>query len=195
LRLTQKLGKRWYFANVSKKGGSYNITRTARIDMDLALTIFLLSLGFIIALIAIAGSILPVIPGPPLSLLSLLIISFEKDWQPFSSNFLIIMGIIALVLVVIDYIVPAIGAKKFGASRIGLAGSIIGMIIGFFVFPPFGIFIGTFLGAVIGELISGKKGEAAIKIGIGTFVGNLAGIALKLSFSIFILVMYISALF
>jgi len=105
------------------------------------------------------------------------------------------MGIIALVLVVIDYIVPAIGAKKFGASRIGLAGSIIGMIIGFFVFPPFGIFIGTFLGAVIGELISGKKGEAAIKIGIGTFVGNLAGIALKLSFSIFILVMYISALF
>jgi len=163
--------------------------------MDLALTLFLLSLGFIIALLGIAGSILPVIPGPPLSLLSLLIISFEKDWQPFSSNFLIIMGIIALVLIVIDYIVPAIGAKKFGASRMGLVGSIIGMIIGFFVFPPFGIFIGSFLGAIIGELISGKKGEAAIKIGIGTFFGNLAGIALKLSFSIFILVMYISALF
>jgi uncharacterized protein YqgC (DUF456 family) len=69
------------------------------------------------------------------------------------------------------------------------------MIIGFFLFPPFGIFSGSFLGAIIGDLISGKKGEAAIKIGIGTFFGNLAGIALKLSFSIFILVMYISALF
>jgi uncharacterized protein YqgC (DUF456 family) len=163
--------------------------------MDLVLTIFILSVGFVLAIIGIAGSVLPVIPGPPVSFLSLLVISFEKDWLPFSTNFLIIMGIITLVLVVIDYIVPAIGAKKYGASRNGLAGSIIGMIIGFFVFPPFGIFIGAFLGAVAGELISGKKGETAIKIGIGTFVGNLTGIALKLSFSIFVLVMYISALF
>jgi len=163
--------------------------------MELALTIFIVSLGFVIAVIAIAGSVLPVIPGPPLSFISLLIISFEKDWEPFSSNFLIIMGIITAVLVIIDYIVPAIGAKKFGASKKGLAGSIIGMIIGFFVFPPFGIFAGAFIGTVIGELIAGKGGESAVKIGIGTFVGNLAGIALKLSFSVFVLVMYISALF
>lgn len=162
--------------------------------MDLTISIFLLSIGLIIALIGIAGSILPVIPGPPLSFFSLLIISFEKDWQPFSSKFLIIMGIIALVLVVIDYIVPAVGAKKYGASRMGLIGSIIGMIMGFFIFPPFGIFIGAFLGAIIGELISGKGGEAAIKIGIGTFVGTLAGIALKLSFSIFVLFLYIKAI-
>jgi uncharacterized protein YqgC (DUF456 family) len=163
--------------------------------MDLALSIFLLSLGLIISLLGIAGSILPVIPGPPLSFLSLIIISFEKDWQPFSSNFLIIMGVITLSLVVLDYIIPAIGAKKFGASKIGLTGSIIGMIIGFFIFPPFGIFIGTFLGAIVGELISGKGGQKAIKIGLGTFIGNLAGIALKLSFSIFVLFIYINALF
>ncbi|MCJ7772118.1 MAG: DUF456 domain-containing protein [Desulfobacterales bacterium] len=163
--------------------------------MDLAISIFLLSIGLIIALIGIAGSILPIIPGPPLSFFSLLIISFEKDWQPFSSNFLIIMGIITLVLVVIDYIIPAIGAKKFGASRMGLVGSIIGMIIGFFIFPPFGIFMGAFLGAIAGELISGKATDKAIKIGIGTFAGNLAGIALKLSFSIFVLFLYIKAIF
>ena len=163
--------------------------------MELALTIFLLSLGFIIAIIAIAGSVLPVIPGPPLSFISLLIVSFEKDWEPFSANFLIIMGTITVALLVIDYIVPAIGAKKFGASKKGLIGSIIGMIIGLFVFPPFGIFIGAFVGTVIGELLAGQGGESAVKIGIGTFAGNLAGIALKLSFSIFVLVMYISALF
>jgi len=163
--------------------------------MEYVIHIFVLSLGLIVAIVAIAGSFLPVIPGPPLSFLSLLIISFIKDWKPFSLTFLIVMGCVTLLLFFLDYIIPAIGAKKFGASRIGLAGSIIGMIIGLFIFPPFGIFVGAFLGAVIGEMISGKETEQAIQIGIGTFIGNLAGIALKLSFSIFALAMYIYALF
>jgi uncharacterized protein YqgC (DUF456 family) len=163
--------------------------------MELIFSIFLLSIGFIFALTGIAGSVLPVIPGPPLSFLSLLIISFEKDWRAFNtfSNdtlFLIIMGVIALGLVVIDYIIPALGAKKFGASKLGLAGSIIGMIVGIF-FSPLGIFIGAFIGAVAGELISGKRSETAIKIGMGTFLGNIAGTAMKLSYSIFVLIIYI----
>lgn len=163
--------------------------------MESAITFFLLSLGLIVSIVALAGSFLPVIPGPPLSFLSLLIISFEKDWQPFSLTFLIFMGVITIILFFLDYIIPAIGAKKFGASRMGLTGSIIGMVIGLFIFPPFGIFIGAFFGAIAGELLSGKGTEKAIKIGIGTFVGNLASIALKLSFSIFALIMYIKALF
>jgi len=167
--------------------------------MEIALSIFLLSLGFLFALAGIAGSVLPVIPGPPLSFISLLIISFEKDWQAFSfitneTLFLIIPGIIDIGLIILDYLIRAIGAKKFGASKWGIVGSIIGMIIGIF-FGPFGIFIGAFLGAIAGELISGKKGNDAIKIGIGTFLGNLAGTAMKLSFGIFVLFIDIIALF
>lgn len=162
--------------------------------MDTVIIVFLISLGFLVAFLGIAGSILPFLPGPLISFLSLLIISFAKDWQPFSVTVLAVIGAASVLVMIIDNFIPSIGAGRYGASKMGIAGSLIGMIVGFFVLSAFGVIIGAFLGAVLGELLSGKNTNLALRAGWGSFMGNLAGIAIKLAYSIFVLFLNIRAL-
>jgi len=152
--------------------------------------IVLIILGLLFAMVGLAGCILPVIPGPPFSFLALIILSWAKDWEPFSSTFLIIMAGLTILLTILDYVVPVRGAKKYGASKLGLWGSIIGMLIGLFFFPPLGMFIGAIVGAFAGELIAGKEVKKALRAGWGVFVGNMLVIVLKLTFSGVILFFY-----
>jgi uncharacterized protein YqgC (DUF456 family) len=143
----------------------------------------LIIIGFLFALAGLAGAVLPVIPGPPLSFFALIILSFARDWEPFGLTFLIIMASLTAAVTLLDYVVPAVGAKKFGASKLAVWGSIIGLIIGLFVFPPWGVIVGAFLGAVLGEALRGKGGRAVLRAGFGVFVGNMVGVGLKLALS------------
>jgi uncharacterized protein YqgC (DUF456 family) len=157
--------------------------------------IALIILGLLFAMVGLAGCILPVIPGPPFSFLALIILSWAKDWEPFSSTFLIIMAGLTILLTILDYVVPVIGAKKYGASKLGLWGSIIGILIGLFFFPPLGMLIGAIVGALAGELIAGKEIKKALRAGWGVFVGNMLVIVLKLAFSGVILFFYAKEIF
>lgn len=157
--------------------------------------IVLIILGLLFALIGLVGCILPVIPGPPLSFFALIILSYAKNWEPFSSTFLIIMAGLTIVVTILDYVVPASGAKKYGASKLGVWGSIIGMLFGLFFFPPWGMLIGALGGALAGELAGGKEGKKALRAGWGVFVGNMVSIGLKLAFSGVILFFYVKEMF
>ncbi|WP_321995934.1 DUF456 domain-containing protein [Draconibacterium orientale] len=141
--------------------------------------ILLIVLGALFIISGVLGCVLPIIPGPPLSYIGLLLLHFTERYQ-FSSKFLIIWAVITVVVYALDYLIPAWGTKKFGGSKRGVWGSIIGLVIGMFFFPPFGIIIGPFVGAVVGELTVGKDSGAALKSGFGSFMGFLAGTLLKL---------------
>jgi len=138
-------------------------------------------IGLILALAGMIGCILPIIPGPTFSFLALILLSWTKNWQVFSQAFLIVMGALTVILMILDYIAPALGAKKYGASKSGLWGSAIGMIIGIFFIPPWGIIVGA----------SGKK---ALRAGWGILIGNVLGIGLKLAFTTVVLFYYIKAI-
>ncbi len=139
----------------------------------------LIVLGIIFIIGGIIGCVLPVIPGPPLSYIGLLLLHFTSRYT-FSAKFLIVWAVVTVVVYALDFIIPAWGTKKFGGSKRGVWGSIIGLIIGMFFFPPIGIIIGPFAGAVIGELSLGKESGAALKSGFGSFLGFLTGTILKL---------------
>ena len=139
----------------------------------------LIGLGIILIISGVLGCVLPIIPGPPLSFLGLLLLHFTERYE-FTPRFLTIWAIITAVVYALDYVIPAWGTKKFGGSKRGVWGSIIGLVVGLFFFPPFGIIIGPFVGAVIGELTAGKDSGAALKSGFGSFLGFLAGTLLKL---------------
>ncbi|HPF51271.1 MAG TPA: DUF456 domain-containing protein [Draconibacterium sp.] len=139
----------------------------------------LIVLGVLFMISGILGCVLPILPGPPLSYLGILLLQFTSKYQ-FSTRFMIIWAVITVVVYALDYVIPAWGTKKFGGSKRGVWGSIIGLVIGLFFFPPFGIIIGPFLGAIIGELSSGKDSGSALKSGFGSFLGFLAGTLLKL---------------
>lgn len=142
--------------------------------------IVLIILGFICLIIGIIGCVIPGIAGPPFSFLALILLSIAKGWEPFSVQFLIVMAVITVVVTTLDYVVPAAGAKKFGASKAGFWGAVLGLFGGLILFPPFGMIFGAFLGAIIGELTVGKKGGQALKAGWGVFIGVMFGMLLKL---------------
>ncbi|MDD5066942.1 MAG: DUF456 domain-containing protein [bacterium] len=132
----------------------------------------------------ILGSILPLLPGPPLSYLALLFLQGAKKGTAFSTGFLVLFGMLTLISLVLDYILPLIGAKWYGVSRYGMTGSLTGMLAGMFLFPPLGIILGVFTGAVIGELIAGKDRSKALQAGLVTFISNVISFFLKLSLSV-----------
>lgn len=139
----------------------------------------LIGFGILFLIIGLAGCIIPAIPGPPLTYVALLLLHFTEKYQ-FTHEFLLLWAAIAIVITILDNVIPVWGTKKYGGGKKAIWGSIIGLLIGMFVFPPIGIIIGPFLGAVIGELIDGKETATAIKSGFGAFVGFLGGTILKL---------------
>lgn len=141
--------------------------------------VLLISGAILFLILGILGAIIPALPGPPLSYIGLLLFHFTERYQ-FESEVLWIWAAIAIVVTVLDNVVPVLGARTFGGGKKAVWGSTIGLILGVIFFPPFGILIGPFLGAVAGELLEGKEGRDAIKAGVGAFLGFLFGTLSKL---------------
>jgi hypothetical protein len=147
--------------------------------------IFLSILAIVLMLAGLAGAILPIIPGPVISFLGLLSVYFLSD-NPLTDKFMVTWGVLTVAVTAIDQVVPVLGTKKMGGSKYGVNGSIVGLILGIFFFPPIGLIVGPFVGALVGELISGKDFNQATRAGFGSFIGFLSGTILKLVFSVVI---------
>jgi len=153
--------------------------------------IFLIISGSLLMILGIAGCLLPILPGPPLSYLGLIAIHFTSKID-FSSKFLISWGIIVTLVSILDYVIPIWGTKFFGGSKYGVWGSMAGLLAGLFI-PPIGIIIGPFIGAVAGEMLAGNK-QNAFKAGFGSFIGFIAGTVVKMLVSLIMLYYFIAAL-
>jgi uncharacterized protein YqgC (DUF456 family) len=166
--------------------------------------IFLAILAFLFLLTGLLGAVLPVIPGPPLGYIGLLLLQWS-GYGGFSAVFLWVWAGITVAVTVTDYILPAIMTKKFGGSRMAVIGSVLGLIAGIFFFPPIGMILGPFLGALAGELLysrfPSKRDEAngtevtpvsegneanknrntkVLKAALGTFLAFIMGTGAKL---------------
>lgn len=153
---------------------------------------FLLIAGFCCMLLGILGSLLPALPGPPISWVGLLLLylcpGMERNYWVLGVTLLI-----AIVITILDYVIPAKGTKRFGGSKYGIWGTNIGLIVGILAPIPFGFIIGPFVGALIGELLyDGKDSTRATKAAIGSFIGFLAGTFIKFVVSIAYLGFFIS---
>ncbi|OAB79930.1 DUF456 domain-containing protein [Cochleicola gelatinilyticus] len=139
----------------------------------------LLIIGFLLMLVGVLGSFLPVLPGVPVSWLGLLVLHLCPSVS-FNWPFIVVTGIVAIGLYVLDYIIPAMGTKRFGGSKAGAWGTTIGLIVGIFIPIPFGILIGAFGGALLGELVVNKtEKNLAVKAAFGSFLGFLASTFIK----------------
>lgn len=154
--------------------------------------IFLLIIGFIFVLLGIVGSFLPVLPGPFMGWIGLLLLHLTTV-VPMSYPFLVITFLISVVIWMLDYIIPPLATKKLGGSKYGVIGTTIGLIVGIFTPIPLGFLFGAFLGALIGELIYNHKDiQRAIKAAFGSLLGFLASTTLKLMVSLVFVGLYIS---
>lgn len=131
-------------------------------------------------LLGIAGSFLPIIPGPITGWVGILILSFVPHIS-IDFTLLILSFCIALAIFILDYFIPSLGAKKFGGGKGSVYGSSIGLIFGILFLGPFGIILGPFLGAFLGELIINKDNKkGALKAAVGAFLGFFVGVFIKL---------------
>lgn len=151
----------------------------------------LIVIGFILNIIGIIGVILPALPGVVLNYSALILLYISKGQAGINIDLLIVFGLLTVLVSSLDYILPLLGAKKYGASRMGIWGSALGMIIGILFFPPFGIIFGLLIGAFLGELIAGKDQSQALKAGFATFLGSLTSIVIKLLLAIIMAVYFI----
>lgn len=157
--------------------------------MDIALLI----IGFLFTLVGILGSFLPVLPGPPISWIGLLLLYLTKA-VPDNWWLLGITLVIALLVVALDYIIPAMGTKKFGGTKAGMIGTTIGLLVALFfpILGPLGIIIWPFVGALVGELLNKADNKTATKAAFGSFLGFLTGTFIKFLIAIVYLGMFIA---
>lgn len=152
-------------------------------------TIFLILLG-------LAGTIIPVLPGAGLIFTGALLYSFFTDFQKVEIFTLVILGAVALLSYIFEYLASAYGAKKIGSTKYGVWGSLIFGILGMMVGNIFGLVIGIFLGAIISELIFAGKGIShSLKVGLGSVLGFLGGVAMKAIFGIAMAIIFFWSVF
>src|SRR5882757_1669686 len=135
-------------------------------------------LGIILVLAGLAGSLLPLLPGPPVAYIGLLIQQLRTD-KPFTSNFLLIWAGIIVIILILDYLVPIWGTKKFGGTKYGVWGCTLGFILAFWM-GSWGVIIGPFIGAFAGEMIANRDSKQAFKAAFGAFVGFLFSTLIKI---------------
>ena len=142
--------------------------------------IFLVILAFILLVFGILGAVVPMLPGPPLSFIGLLLMHWS-GYGEFSSTFLWVWAGVTAAVTVMDYFLPSLMAKQFGGSRAAAIGSFVGLVIGIFVFPPYGMILGPFFGALVGELMHNNiQGSKALVVALGAFLSFIVGSGAKL---------------
>jgi len=130
-------------------------------------TLIMIGIG-VLLLLGLIGSVIPVLPGPSLSYLGLLLSHFFIS--KIQVDFVFWLAVLVFFVTVLDYYLQIYGVKKAGGGKYAIRGSIVGMLLGIFLFPPFGILLGAFIGAYIGALS-----------------GFIAGTILKLCTSLYVI--------
>ena len=153
---------------------------------------FWIILGIGLCLIAIIGSLLPLLPGPPIAFAGLLLQQFREP-DPFDTKTLLIFAGVVVVSLVLDFLIPILSTKKFGGTKYGVWGCTLGFIAAFWL-GPLGVIIGPFVGAFLGEMIAGQDSSKSLKAAFGSFVGFLLGSFLKLVVCFFMLYYIITSI-
>ena len=144
---------------------------------------FLVIMAFVCLAVGIVGSVAPGLPGPPISWVGLLLAGFTP-WVENSALLLIVSAVVAVVITVLDYIIPSIATKRYGGSKWGVWGCNIGLLFSLFGLPIgptglLGLVFWPFVGALVGEFLKQRDMQVAMRAARGAFVGFLTGTFLK----------------
>lgn len=156
----------------------------------------ILLFSLILLVLGIIGTILPILPGLLLSLCGLLIYKYGGD-ADISMIWILLFIILTALSLVLNYVIPAKTTRKYGGTRYGSVGSVVGTILGLLFIPiPFGFLIGMFAGVFFGELLHDfgdtKKAFSSLK---GAFIGFILGTAFNFVVALAMLLVVLFNLF
>jgi len=134
----------------------------------------------VLLLVGLIGIVAPILPGIPLAFVGFLTYAIGTGFERISLVTAVVFGVVMVLILVLDFFAPALGAQKYRASRWAILGAMLGTIVGVIVFNVWGIILGPLLGAFIVEYIAKRNGAVAIRSAAGALVGFLAGALVKM---------------
>lgn len=157
------------------------------------MTTVLWVLSVLLILVGIAGVVLPALPGVVFVFGGILLAAWIDDFTRIGAWTVVILGVLAAVAFVIDYVASTVAAKRAGASKLGLMGAALGTVLG--IFTGFiGLLFMPLVGAAIGEYMAQRDALRAGQIGVATWLGLLVGTVLKLAIVFTMIGVFIAAL-
>jgi len=165
--------------------------------------ILLYTLAILLIAAGLAGTVVPALPGMPLMFVGMLLVAWLGHFQTISLTVVFLLAALAVIALIADFVAGALGAKRVGASKLAIIGATIGTVAGLFT-APFGLIIGPFAGAAIGEYLHQQNSSAtgdtqeaqlaqAAKVGIHTWIGMAVGIGIKVALAFVMLGIFLFA--
>jgi len=148
-----------------------------------------LSLTLLLMCVGLLGSVLPILPGPPVIFAAAIVHRLYFGEASASNLVLLILTGAMVFALLIDYVATMIGARKLGATWRGVVGAIVGGLIGLFFGLP-GILLGPFLGALLLELLGGRKLGSAAKAGVGAVLGIVAAAIVRVACCVAMMILF-----
>ncbi|HUV44689.1 MAG TPA: DUF456 family protein [Dehalococcoidales bacterium] len=158
-------------------------------------TVLLAILCSVLLIAGLAGIVLPILPGVPLAWLGFFVYAIGTGFDRISITTTVVFSILMVLTLVLDLVAPMLGASKYKASKLGILGSFVGLMAGVIAFGFWGIILGPFIGALLGELVARKQPEQAFKSALGTLFGFLAGSLIKIVVVLTMAGFFIASLF
>ncbi len=152
----------------------------------------IIALGFFV--LGLVGTFLPVFPGVVLIWVGMFLYGLLTGFDELSVGFYVVQGLAAFLVILMDYLAAALGAQKFGGTKLTASLAAVGLIVGVVLFGPPGVIFGPFIGAFIGDLVQKKPPEDAFHSSIGTVVGLLGGALAKFLIEIVMIFWFFIAL-
>ncbi len=156
---------------------------------------WILVLTLVVIMVGIAGTFVPIIPGVPLVFIAIAAYGWHEGFQTISPRYLVIIAGVTVLSLFVDYLATYMGAKYFGSSKKGLYGAVLGSFVGLFIFPPLGLLLGPWIGAIVGEFLQGNDWNKAMRSGAGAVIGLFSGIAFKVMLATIMLVSFLIIIF
>lgn len=147
-----------------------------------------------LVLIGFAGTFLPILPGVPFVFAGMALAAYVGNFERVSQPALIVLGLLTIFALLVDFLAASLGAKRVGASRLAVIGAAIGAIVGIFM-GPLGLLLGSFAGAVGGELLASRNAQQATRAGLAAWVGLIVGTLFKLALTFAMVGIFITAWF
>jgi uncharacterized protein YqgC (DUF456 family) len=147
----------------------------------------------LLILIGLAGTVLPALPGVPLVFAGMWLAAWVVDYSQIGVGTLVLLGVLAGLAVLLDFVAGMLGARRMAASKAALWGAMIGTVVGVFFGLP-GLLFGPFVGALVGEFESGGTMRRSAHVGIATWIGLLFGTLAKVALSFTMLGIFAGAL-
>lgn len=141
--------------------------------------------------IGLLGTVVPVLPGAVIILAAAVMHRLLLPPEKTVSWFVVaVLVLLAAATYAVDFAASYFGAKRFGATKWGSFGAIVGGVVGLFFGVP-GLFVGPIVGVIAFEFLRGRQLVAAGKAGWGTLLGTIGGMLVKLVLAVAMIVVFL----